>query len=174
MQGGRNPDHQFKLNKAFKHILGAPATQFEGSNKIEYKPWKEALHREVDGLDLSAHQWLDLLRVRTTGDAQAALKPSMIIQQELSAEDALDSAWKTLDQRYWTAQRPSQQLIANLLHGPTVIADDPIELSNFASSCETILFLKQRDPLSFASLDEHTTIQTILNRLDTPLYNRWY
>ena len=78
----------------------------------------------------------------------------MIIQQELSAEDALEKAWQTLDQRYWTAQRPSQQLMVKLLHGPIVSSDDPAELSTFASNCEAALFLKQRDTVSFASLDE--------------------
>ena len=53
-------------------------------------------------------------------------------------------------------------------------ANDPHGTATFASSCEAALFLKQRDLFSFASLDEHTTLQIILDPMATPLYDRWY
>ena len=81
-QNDQAADFQMKKNNAFKQILGAHAIKFEGLSKTEYKPWKEALQRGVIGLDLDAHQWPDLLRVRTSGEA---LQPTVVIQQESSA-----------------------------------------------------------------------------------------
>ena len=70
--------------------MGAHATPFDGTSKTDYKPWKELFQREVTGLDLSAHQWLDILRTRTTGEAKAALHPILVIEKEVSAEVALE------------------------------------------------------------------------------------
>lgn len=79
---------RIKVNKDFKQTLAAPATNFDGKSSLKYMPWKEALQREVEGLDLDAYQWLDLLRVRTSGKARTALQPTIIIQQD-SSNDVL-------------------------------------------------------------------------------------
>ena len=61
---------KLKRNKAFKQILNSQAEQFDGKNVMGYKPWKDALNREIDGLDLDANQKMDLLLMRTTGIAK--------------------------------------------------------------------------------------------------------
>ena len=83
-------------------------------------------------------------------------------------------AWSALDKRYFTAQRPSQQLIQQLLHGPTVNSDEPGALSTFAEVCEAIVFLKSQNQTAFASLDEWSTQQAIYSRLAKPLFDKWY
>ena len=72
-------DRQMKINKAFKQQLASRATVFDGSDCTKYKPWKDAIFREVEGMQLSHAQWLDLLRARTSGGALRALHPSSII-----------------------------------------------------------------------------------------------
>ena len=72
-------DAQMKQNKAFKQLLGAPATKLDGSNRLKLKPWREALNREVKGLDLEADHWLDLLQTRTSGQDHTALQHTLII-----------------------------------------------------------------------------------------------
>ena len=83
-------------------------------------------------------------------------------------------AWSALDKRYFTAQRPSQQLLQQLLHGPTVNSDEPGTLSTFADICESVVFLKSQHPTAFASLDEYSTQQAIYSRLAKPLFDKWY
>ena len=66
-QSAISADHQMKINKAFKQLLASRATIFDGKDCTKYKPWKEAISREVEGMQLSHGQWLDLLRARTSG-----------------------------------------------------------------------------------------------------------
>ena len=74
-----------KVNKAFKGILMAQVPKFAGVRRLDYKPWKEALRRELKGLSLDANQTLDLLQIRTSGKALACLQPALILRQEASA-----------------------------------------------------------------------------------------
>ena len=83
-------DLTFKRNKAFKQILDARATVFDGSSRLQYLDWKEALQREVLGLNLTAYQWMDLLQVRTTNAAFDVIQPARILQRETSPEQALE------------------------------------------------------------------------------------
>ena len=41
-----------KMNKDLKQLLSAPAVKFDGRSNMRYKPWAEALVREVQGLQL--------------------------------------------------------------------------------------------------------------------------
>ena len=166
-------DYKMKVNKAFKSVLTAPAVKFDGHNKLAYTPWKDALMREVEGLELTDAQWLDLLYARTSNGALDALQPAMIIQQECSAREALLSALPVLKETYYTPQRPSQHLVQRLLYGPAITPDKPEDLFTFASCCEATLFMKQRNVTAFASLDEHNTQQVIFERLSHELKTKW-
>ena len=118
--------HKLRTNKAFTSILTTASTKFDGENLLRYKPWRDALVREMEGLQLTDAQWLDLLRARTSGGALDALEPSGIIQQEYSAAEALTIAWTTLEEKYGTPQRPSQQLIENLLPSQSLPQTTPM------------------------------------------------
>ena len=172
-QSNESTTDPLKRNKAFKQILTSKATQFDGTNCLDYKPWKDALLREVAGLDPNAAQWLDLLEVRTTGTANRLIKDLRVIHLEASPEQALKSSWETLDQRFHTKQRPSQYLLQNLLQGPIISSSEPNNLFAFARSCKTATELHRSSQGLLASLEEETTQETIARRLDQNLYVDW-
>ena len=68
-----------KRNKGFKHTISAPATKFDGLNRLTYTPWKEALKRDAKGLHLDSAQWLELLQARMTGYANEVIPPALIV-----------------------------------------------------------------------------------------------
>ena len=80
--------------------MTARSTIYDGSSRLRYLDWKEALHREVQGLTLTASQWLDLLQVRTEKAANDAIQPARVLQRETSPEQALNMAWQFLDQQF--------------------------------------------------------------------------
>ena len=141
---------------------------------MEYKPWKEALLREVSGLDLDASQWLELLNKRTSGDANQLMKDLRVLELESSPEHALQSAWHTLDQRFHTKHRPSQRLLQNLRQGPTISSSDPHNLYAFARSCQTATELRQRNRALLTSIEEQTTQENIIRRLEQKLFVEWH
>ena len=97
----------------------------------------------------------------------------MVIQQEYTASEALENAWKILDDRYSTPQRSAQHLMGTLLQGPRISAGDPDAMLSFASKCEAAVFIRQKQNLAFAALDDSTTQQTMLARLSEDLHGRW-
>ena len=66
---------------------------------MEYKPWKDALHCEVKHLNLTSAQWIELLNVRTAGEANDIIKRLRVLQFEISPEQALANACNDLDSR---------------------------------------------------------------------------
>ena len=64
---GRKSDFKLKRNRAFKDILASPVLKYDGTNRLGFRPWIDALKRETADLGLEASKWLDLLEVRTSG-----------------------------------------------------------------------------------------------------------
>ena len=139
-------DLSLKANKAFKLILAAKANLYDGLDSNQYRDWKDALEREVHGLTLTPAQWMDLLHVRTTKDANAAIQPARLLQRETSPEEALKIAWRFLDQQFTTTQKPSQQLLDGLVHGPVLASSNPTHLTKFAHQCQAAMLLRQSHP----------------------------
>ena len=73
-----------KRDKAFKQILSAHVTPYDGSDCMEYRPWKTALEQKVHDLHLTATQWLQLLEKRTSGKVNVLVKQTRVIQLESS------------------------------------------------------------------------------------------
>ena len=134
----RSNDQSLKANKAFKLILAAKAEQFDGSDRGQYRDWKESLEREVYGLNLTPAQWMDLLHARTTKDANAAIQPARLLQRETSPGEALGIAWRFLDQQFSTSQKPSQQLLDELLRGQTITGSNPTSLTDFPTNAKQL------------------------------------
>ena len=170
----RSSDQSLKANKAFKLILAAKAEPFDGSDCTQYQDWKDSLEREVHGLHLTPAQWMDLLHVRTTKDANAAIQPARILQRETSPREALGIAWRFLDQQFSTSQKPSQQLLDELLKGPTITCSNPTSLTRFSHQCQAAVLLRQSHPGSLSSLDELTTQKDVFYRLDEDLHAEWF
>ena len=72
-------DTQSKRNKNFKQILASPGQTFNGEKPMEYKPWKDALQREVEGLAPTAAQWFDILQIRTSGEAYEMVQTTRVM-----------------------------------------------------------------------------------------------
>ena len=68
-QGDRGPwaaNRQLALTGIKGNRLGV---KFDGKDAAPYHSWKAALELEVTGLDLTSAEWLELVTLRTTGDA---------------------------------------------------------------------------------------------------------
>ena len=139
-------NQNYKRSKAFKEILTARSTIYDWSSRLRYLDWKEALHREVQGLTLTASQWLDLLQVRTERAVNDAIQPARVLQRETSPEQALNMAWQFLDQQFSTPQKASQQILHDLIHGQTITASDPTALSSFSHRCQAAELLDKLSP----------------------------
>ena len=50
------------------------AIKFDGKDKASYSPWKTALELEIEGLVLSAAEWLEILQLRTSEVALRIVK----------------------------------------------------------------------------------------------------
>ena len=72
---GSSPDEdRIKQIKGFKLVMDARNPEyFDGKIPALYLPWKVALEAEVSHLALTSTQWLDLLKIRTEGNAKEAV-----------------------------------------------------------------------------------------------------
>ena len=73
-------DPVYKRNKAFREIKQVRAKMFDGSDTSEYKKWKETLKQDVDDLDLTPAQWLELMEARTQGTPLKLIKAKAILK----------------------------------------------------------------------------------------------
>ena len=86
-----------------------------------YKPWKDALNIEIDGLNLDANQRMDMLLMRATGIAKDFVQHSRDAYLQDDPEQALQILWTALDKRFVTRQKPARNLLQSLLQGPTCL-----------------------------------------------------
>ena len=110
-----------------------------------YKSWKDALNREIDGLDLNVNQIMDLLLMRTTGIAKEFVQHSRDLYLQDEPEQALQNTRTALDKRFVTRQKPSQKLLHSLLQGPTIERKSINVLFLFAHDCN--MAAKQQDSI---------------------------
>ena len=141
---------------------------------MDYKPWIEALEREVRGLNLDDFQWLELLEARTEGEALQLIKENRIMTIEDSPEHSLRIVWNTLHQRFHTEDRPSHQLLKELQQGTTISSSDASKLFTFAQRCNNIANLQQTHPATLNTLNDQATQDLIIERLDVDLNSKWF
>ena len=82
-------------------------------------------------------------------------------------------AWKNLDKRYQTKQSPSQQLVSKLTRGPKVHFNDTSSLYDLAMHCQSAVAIRSRPSNSLIILDDPSTLDFVVNRLDEQLYAQW-
>ena len=123
-------ESKLKFTKAFQQILEARNPDFyDGRSPAKYRTWKLALEREVFHLgELSATQWLNLLKSRTKGEAREAVDRACDVLEETSPEQTLETAWKFLDQQFQTPWKPSQEILARLQQWPITPTSNPKQL----------------------------------------------
>ena len=169
------PEHfRWKHEKAFQQKLNAKAIKYNGLRKVGYRPWKEALEREVRELHLDAFQMLQLLEARTEGDALKVIENNRIMTIESSPEYAIKEAWAALDERFYTEDRPSEQLLKEIQQGPIILRTDAKGLYAFAQKCNNLTNLQKLNPASLSTLNEKATQNKIIARLDEQLNDEWY
>ena len=166
-------DFRLSVGKAFRSILNAPSLKFDGEESLEYLPWKRSLEIETEDLQLTATQWLQLLDARTEGEPNAILKRLRIVQIESDPNNALRRAWESLNERYRTEHSPSQILLKDLTQGDALTQTNTQSLFAFSQNCESVLDLRQRIPHFLPELDEKTTLDVLIQRLDPYLHNKW-
>ena len=67
-EGSASNTWNLKRDKAFKQLISSQATTYDGTNCMEYRPWKDELEREASNLHFTPSQGLQLLGKRTTGN----------------------------------------------------------------------------------------------------------
>ena len=70
-------------------LIRAPEVKFDGKDSQDYGPWKRALQREIESLNLTANQELSLLEARTEDEANMVIKELRPLRSELGPDIAL-------------------------------------------------------------------------------------
>ena len=166
-------DLKLKQHKAFKQLLGQQATTFDGTNAAQFKAWKNDIQVEVEHLDLSHTQWIQLLEARTTGEPNSIVKRSKIIQIESGPKCALKTVWENLNLRYETTRRPAQELFEKLTTGPELRSSDTESLFAFLQRCKAAQKLHQQNPDFLREIEDQTSLDALIRRLDSELRRRW-
>merc|ERR1712240_869067 len=161
--------HQEKM---LQKLLKAPEAKFDGKDSQDYGPWKRALQREIEILNLTANQELSLLEARTEDEANMVIKELRPLRSELGPDTALRWIWETLDQTYYNPISQVQSLLRKLTQGPDVKAEDASALLSFKLQCQSALALHRHTPI--ASLEDHTTMDAVVGRLDKVLRREWF
>ena len=131
------------------------------------------IQSEIRDLVLTASQELQLLESRTDLEPLQIIKNVRYVKYEISAEFALQMAWDNLDKRYKTSQSPSQQLVAKLTNGPKIEFNDTNLLFELAMNCQSAAAIRRHSPNAIPRLDDPTTLDLIINRLDIQLRAQW-
>ena len=153
-------------------LIRAPEVKFDGKDSQDYGPWKRALQKEIESLNLTSNQELSLLEARTEDEANMVIKELRPLRSELGPDIALRWIWETLDQTYYNPISQVQSLLKKLTQGPDVKADDASALLTFTLQCQSALALHHHKPI--ASLQDHTTVDAVVGRLDRVLRREWF
>ena len=114
-----------------QNLIRASEVKFNGRDSQDYAPWKRALLKEIESLDLTANQELSLLEARTEDEANIVVKELRPLRNELGPDIALQEVWDTLDQTYYNPTSQVKTLLKKLTQGPDVKAEDASALLIF-------------------------------------------
>ena len=141
---------------------------------MDYNPWNTALFRGTENLQLTCTQYLKLLEIRTELEPHQIIKDHRFLEIRLSPEAALAGVWKSLEKRFHTPHKPAQLLLTKLTKGPTLKSMDASALFSYLILCQSAISLRNADSTSLQILDDPGTIDSLVNRLDTSLQDKWY
>ena len=102
--------HQEKM---LQNLIKASEVKFDGRDSHDYAPWKRALQKEIESLDLSSNQELSFLEARTEDEANMVIRELRPLRNELGPDIALREVWETLDQTYYNPTSQVQSLLKN-------------------------------------------------------------
>ena len=115
-----------------------------------------------------------MLEARTSGEAHRIVQGTNIVQTELGPNEALQTAWERLDNRFTPLQEPSDQLVHQLTSGPEITRMNAETLDQFAQNCQNAVLLMNPNNRPLNILNEKSTLMAITNRLDHSLRARWF
>ena len=116
---------------------------------------------------------LQLLEARTEKEPQQIIKSLRHVKSDIGHDYALERAWKYLDKRYSTDHSPSQHLMSAILTGPIIKWTDTNALFNLSIQCQSALDIRHSNPTTLNALDDQSTIDALVNRLDDHLRTQW-
>ena len=122
---------------------------------------------------MSATQELQLLEARTELEPQQTIKNVRYVKCDIGPKQALQMAWKNLDDRFQSGHSPSQQLMATLMKGPTISLADTTALFNLSMHCQSAIAIRNADPSTLRALDDQSILDSLVNRLDSQLRVQW-
>merc|ERR1712240_707977 len=161
--------HQEKM---LQNLIRASEVKFDGKDPQDYPPWKRALLKETESLNLTSNQELCLLEARTEDEANMVIKELRPLRNELGPDIALQEVWQTLDQTYYSPTSQVRSLLKKLTQGPDVGAEDATALLTFTLQCQSALALHHHKPI--ASLEDYTMMDAVVGRLDKVLRREWF
>ena len=141
---------------------------------LEYAPWKRALAREIENLQLTPTQKIKLLEARTDAEPRQIVKDLRCIETEIGPKKALQMTWDALDRTYHTPHSPSQLLVKKLTQCPTIKSSDVSALVSFSLNCRSASTLHQSNPRVLAQLEDPGTLDAMVNCLDGTLRREWF
>ena len=83
--------HQEKM---LQNLIKASEAKFDGKDSQEYAPWKRALQKDMESLNLTSNQELSLLEARTEDEAKMVIKELRPLRNELGPDIALQRIWE--------------------------------------------------------------------------------
>ena len=84
-----------------QNLIRASEVKFDGKDPQDYAPWKRALLKEIESINLTSNQELSLLEARTEDEANMVIKELRPPpRNERGPDIAPQEVWETLDQTY--------------------------------------------------------------------------
>ena len=131
------------------------------------------MEREVEGLDLSSGEWLELLSIRTTGKAKNIVDRAENLGTD-NDELTVAFIWDELERQFHAHPQVGRQLLQQLQTQQQATTKNPDNLCEFASLCrQASLLRKTPQGTDLVALETPFTQTTITGRLDSDLRKQW-
>ena len=89
------------------------AEKFDGRDAAFFRSWRKALEAEVLELNPPPESWLQMLDLRTTGEAKEMVKSVKEMAIE-NSQEALDLIWENFESRYKSNPQAARKLLGKL------------------------------------------------------------
>lgn len=109
-------DHNLAANRqlALAQIKAdTRAERFDGKDAAFFRSWRKALEAEVRELNPTPENWLQMIDLRTTGEAKEMVRSVKEMAIE-NSQEALDLIWKFFESRYKSNPQAARKLLSKL------------------------------------------------------------
>ena len=132
------------------------AERFDGRDAAFYQTWRKALEAEVQQLSPPPESCIQIIDLRTTGEAKEMVKSvkEMVIE---NPQEALDLIWENFECRYKSNPQSARKLLAKLRGFSDVSTRKIDELWTFALACRQATTLMSIPQVERFKLPRHAT-----------------